>query len=97
MIYSVIFILQNNYSLNSNKELLAMGGANIVGPFFQCYGSTASLSRTSVINSIGAKTVLHAAFAVAVMGLVLVAMTSTLFYLPNATLASIVMFGVYGM
>ncbi len=74
-----------------------MGSANIIGPIFQCYGSTASLSRTSIIDNIGANTVLHAAYAFGVMILVLVALTSTLFYLPKATLASIVMFGVFGM
>ncbi len=74
-----------------------MGSANLIGPLFQCYGSSGSLSRTSVVDSIGARTVLHGAFAVVVMGLVLVAMTSTLFYLPKATLASIALFGVYGM
>ncbi len=74
-----------------------MGSANIIGPFFQAFGSTASLSRTSVIDNIGAKTVLHAAYAVVVMGLVLLALTSTLYYLPTTTLASILMFGVYRM
>jgi SulP family sulfate permease len=91
------FAMRNEYTVDANQELLAMGGANVIGPFFQTFVASASLSRTSVIDSIGSKTVLHGAFSVAVLAITLVALTPTLYYLPKATLSSVVLFGVFRM
>lgn len=67
-----------------------MAGANMVGSLFKAYPASASLSRTAVVQSISAKTRMHTIPAVAVVMLVLVAITPLLYTLPKAILASVV-------
>lgn len=45
-----------NYNISPNHELIALGSANLVGSFFLCFPSSASLSRSSVQERTGAKT-----------------------------------------
>ncbi|KAI1296895.1 Prestin [Halotydeus destructor] len=51
-----IFAAKHNYSIDPNQELLALGVTNIVGSFFSCLPSAASLSRSAVQESAGGKT-----------------------------------------
>lgn len=48
-----IFARRFNYVLDDNQELVAMGGAGIVGAFFSCYPPAGSLSRTALAASCG--------------------------------------------
>ena len=48
-----IFARRFNYTLGDNQELVAMGGAGIVGSFFSCYPPAGSLSRTALAASCG--------------------------------------------
>ncbi|CEM04299.1 unnamed protein product [Vitrella brassicaformis CCMP3155] len=86
-----------DYKIDSEQELVALSVANTLGSFFQCFPCATSLSRTSVIYSIGGKTILHNVPSVAVVCLTLFAITPLLYYLPYTILASVVLFGVYGM
>eukprot|EP00904_Undaria_pinnatifida_P011024 jgi/Undpi1/7051/HiC_scaffold_21.g09525.m1 len=90
-------INNNTYKINGAQELVAMASANMVGSLFKAYPASASLSRTAVVQSISAKTRMHTIPAVAVVMLVLVAITPLLYTLPKAILASVVMFGVVKM
>eukprot|EP00918_Siedleckia_nematoides_P035825 GHVU01077841.1.p1 GENE.GHVU01077841.1~~GHVU01077841.1.p1 ORF type:complete len:246 (-),score=28.13 GHVU01077841.1:13-750(-) len=47
------------YKIDADQEFVAHGIAGLSGSFFQCYPCATSLSRTSVNQSIGAKTPLH--------------------------------------
>lgn len=48
-----IFARQFGYPLDPNQELVALGGANIVGAFFSCYPPAGSLSRTALVANCG--------------------------------------------
>jgi len=76
---------------------VAMAAMNVVGSFFKCFPAAASLSRTSVTNSLGVRTTAHNGFYSVVILLTLVAITPVLYYLPKAMLASVVLFGVFKM
>jgi SulP family sulfate permease len=47
---------EEKYSLKPNRELIALGTANLVGSFFQSYPVSASFSRSAVKFQSGAKT-----------------------------------------
>lgn len=85
------------YQIDPDQELVALSCCNFFGSFFQCFPCATSLSRTSVISSTGARTQLHNISSVLVLVLTLSVITPLLFYLPNAVLAAVVLFGVYGM
>lgn len=80
-----------------NKELVGQGLANIVGSFFQSYVVSGSFSRSAVAAREGAKTGLFAIVsALGVMSVILF-MTPLLYHLPQAVLAVIIMFAVFGL
>lgn len=87
----------NDYRVDANKELIALGMGNIVGSFFQSYPSTGGFSRTAVNNSSGAKTPLSAIFSALVVAFTLLFLTSLFYYLPKAIIASIIMVAVFGL
>ena len=85
---------EEKYSLKPNKELMALGTANLVGSFFQSYPVSASFSRSAVKFQSGAKTGMTAVFSALIVGLTLLFFTSLFFYLPIAVLAGIIMVAV---
>ena len=48
-----IFARRFNYNLDPNQELIAMGGANLIGAFTSCYPPAGSLSRTALVANCG--------------------------------------------
>ena len=87
----------NTDYIDSNQELIALGGSNIVGAFFQSYISTASFSRSAINNDSGARTNLAGIISVLLVVLTLLFLTPLFYYLPNAALASIIMVSVLGL
>ena len=85
---------EEKYSLKPNRELIALGTANLVGSFFQSYPVSASFSRSAVKFQSGAKTGMTAIFSALMVGLTLLFFTSLFFYLPIAVLAGIIMAAV---
>lgn len=53
---ALIFSQKLNYEIDFNQELLAMGGANVVGSFLSCFPLAASLSRSTIQQSVGGRT-----------------------------------------
>lgn len=85
------------YSIRPDQELVALGACNFVGSCFQCFPNATSLSRTCVVASTGGLTQLHQISNALVLVFTLSFMTPLLYALPNAVLAAVVLFGVYGM
>lgn len=83
--------------VDTNKELIGQGLANIVGAFFQSYTVSGSFSRSAVAAGAGAKTGLYAVVSALVVLVVLLFLTSYLYHLPQAVLATIVMMAVFGL
>ena len=85
---------EEKYFLKPNKELMALGTANLLGSFFQSYPVSASFSRSAVKFQSGALTGMTAVFSASIVGLTLLFFTSLFFYLPIAVLAGIIMVAV---
>ncbi len=86
-----------NYKVVPNKELIALGLANVGGSFFQGYPVTGGFSRTAVNDQAGAKTGMSAIISAGLIILTLLFLTPLFYYLPNAILASVIMVAVFGL
>lgn len=86
-----------DYEVDSNQELIALGSANIIGSLFQSYPTTGGFSRTAVNDQAGAKTGVAPIISALVVGLTLLFLTPLFYYLPNAVLAAIIMVAVFGL
>jgi MFS superfamily sulfate permease-like transporter len=83
--------------VNTNRELVGQGLANIAGSFFSSYTVSGSFSRSAVAARVGAKTGLFAIISALAVVLVLLFFTDYLYHLPQAVLAVIVMMAVFGL
>lgn len=88
---------KDTVTIDPNKELLALGSANILGSLFQSYLSSASFSRSAINNAAGARTPVASLVSMVLVALTLLFFTHLFYYLPNAALASIIMVSVVGL
>ncbi|WP_462328924.1 SulP family inorganic anion transporter [Thiohalocapsa halophila] len=88
---------QTKERVDTSKELVGQGLANIVGSFFSSYTVSGSFSRSAVAAKNGAKTGMFAIFSAVGVMLVLLFLTPLLYHLPQAVLAVIVMMAVFGL
>lgn len=87
----------DDYKIDANQELIALGTSNIIGSLFQSYPTTGGFSRTAVNDQAGAKTGISHLISALIVGLTLLFFTPLFFYLPNAVLAAIIMVAIYGL
>ena len=87
----------NDYKVDANQELIALGLSNIVGSIFKSYPSTGGFSRTAVNNQSGAKTGMSFIIAAGVVALTLLFLTPLFYYLPKAVLGGIIIVAVMGL
>lgn len=80
-----------------NRELIALGTANLLGSIFSSYTVTGSFSRSAINNKMHAKTLLSSLVSVLMVAATLMFLTPVFYYLPNAILASIIMVSVIGL
>jgi MFS superfamily sulfate permease-like transporter len=83
--------------VDTNRELVGQGLANIAGSFFSSYTVSGSFSRSAVAARAGAKTGLFAIISALAVVLVLLFFTAYLYNLPQAVLAVIVMMAVFSL
>jgi SulP family sulfate permease len=81
--------IQRGEDINTDQELTGLGVASIVAGFFQAMPPTGGMSRTAV-NLLNAHTQLASIITCLIVILSLYTLTSALYYLPSATLASII-------
>lgn len=91
------FAAKYDYSISPNRELFAIGMANIVGAFFQSFSISGSFSRTAVNAEAGARTPVANIISALLVGLTLLVLTPLLYYLPVPILAAIIMVAAFGM
>ncbi|KAI8369704.1 sulfate transporter family-domain-containing protein [Blakeslea trispora] len=84
----------NDYAINPDQEVIAIGFTNIWASFFGAYPSTGSFSRTAIKARSGVKTPIAGIFSALVVVLALYALTPAFYYIPDATLAAIVIHAV---
>lgn len=88
---------KDEYELDNNQEMIALGLSNVVGSLWGSYPVTGGFSRSAVKNESGARTNLSAFVSAALMGLVLLFLTPLFYYLPLAVLGSIILVAVSGL
>ncbi|KAK7245868.1 hypothetical protein RIF29_40722 [Crotalaria pallida] len=91
------FAAIKDYSLDGNKEMLAMGTMNIIGSMTSCYIATGSFSRSAVNFMAGCKTAVSNIVMSIVVLLTLILITPLFKYTPNAVLSSIIIVVVLGL
>eukprot|EP00076_Gallus_gallus_P027697 XP_015151094.1 sodium-independent sulfate anion transporter isoform X2 [Gallus gallus] len=91
------FASQNDYRIDANQELLAMGTANILGSFFSSYPITGSFGRTAVNAQTGVCTPMGGLVTGTLVLLSLAYLTSLFCYIPKAALAAVIISAVVPM
>uniref|UniRef100_A0A8C3KZF5 Solute carrier family 26 member 11 n=1 Tax=Chrysolophus pictus TaxID=9089 RepID=A0A8C3KZF5_CHRPC len=91
------FASQNDYRIDANQELLAMGAANILGSFFSSYPITGSFGRTAVNAQTGVCTPMGGLVTGTLVLLSLAYLTSLFCYIPKAALAAVIISAVVPM
>ncbi|CAO3622858.1 unnamed protein product [Mucor fragilis] len=84
----------NNYKIDADQEIIAIGAANVIGSFFGAYPNTGSFSRTAITARSGARTPMSGVFSALVVLLCLYALTPAFYYIPDAILSAIIIHAV---
>ncbi len=84
----------HRYDILPNRELIALGFANVAGGFTGGYPIAGGLSRTAVNARAGARTQVSALVTAAVVIVTLVAFTGAFYYLPKAALSAVIVSAV---
>nr|CBK55656.1 sulphate transporter [Astragalus glycyphyllos] len=91
------FAAMRDYSIDGNKEMVAMGTMNIICSFTSSYVATGSFSRSAVNYMAGCKTAVSNIVMSMVLLLTLLVITPLFKYTPNAVLASIIIAAVMNL
>lgn len=91
------FALRHNDDFKPNKELGALGLANITAGLFGAMPGSGSASRGAAAESAGLKTQTAQLFAAATIAVVLVFFNNLLYFMPTSVLAAIVLVAVAGL
>lgn len=92
-----IYATKHRYDVDPNRELVALGAANLVGAVFRAFPTTGGFSRTAVNDQAGARTTVATLVAAGVIAVTLLLLTGLFEGLPNAVLAAIVLTAVAGL
>jgi sulfate permease, SulP family len=91
------FAQKHGYEVDANRELTAIGGANLVGGLTGAFPVSSSNSRSAVNDSTGARSQAAVVVAAAVVGLFLVFAMPLIEPLPKAALGVIVVVAAAGL
>jgi SulP family sulfate permease len=83
--------------VDANRELVALGAANLGAAFTGGYPVTGGFSRSAVNFAAGARTPLASIVTAGLIGIVLLSMTPLFYFLPKAVLAAIIVVAVAGL
>ncbi|RUS29640.1 sulfate transporter family-domain-containing protein [Jimgerdemannia flammicorona] len=84
----------NDYQIDPDQEIVAIGVTNIIGAFFSAYPATGSFSRTAIKAKSGVRTPIAGVYTAIVVILALYALTPAFYYIPDAGLAAIIIHAV---
>ena len=91
------FAQKHGYEVDANRELTAIGGANLVGGLTGAFPVSSSNSRSAVNDSAGAKSQAAVLVAAAVVGLFLLFAMPLIEPLPTAALGVIIVMAAAGL
>jgi sodium-independent sulfate anion transporter 11 len=84
----------NNYTINPSQEMVAIGVTNVLGPFLGAYAATGSFSRTAIKSKAGVRTPFAGVITACVVLLAIYALPAVFYYIPNASLAAVIIHAV---
>ncbi|KAK4349960.1 hypothetical protein RND71_029273 [Anisodus tanguticus] len=91
------FAAMQNYQVDGNKEMIALGLMNMVGSCSSCFVTTGSFSRSAVSYNAGGKTVVSNIVMAATVLITLLFLMPLFHYTPNLILAAIIITAVIGL
>ena len=91
------FAQKHDYEIDANRELTAVGGANLIGGLTGAFPVSSSNSRSAVNDAAGAKSQGAVIFAAAVVGLFLLFAMPLIEPLPTAALGVIIVVAAAGL
>nr|XP_021495367.1 sodium-independent sulfate anion transporter isoform X4 [Meriones unguiculatus] len=94
LVWTVTTASQNNYRIDANQELLAIGLTNVLGSFVSSYPVTGSFGRTAVNAQSGVCTPAGGLVTGALVLLSLDYLTSLFYYIPKSALAAVIIMAV---
>lgn len=97
MLTAQSFAEKNRYSIDTDREFVALGLANMASSFSQGFAISGADSRTAVADSSGGRTQLTSIIAALTIALVLLFFTAPLAYVPVAALGVVLVFGALSL
>ncbi|XP_039715273.1 sodium-independent sulfate anion transporter isoform X4 [Pteropus medius] len=94
LVWTATTASQNNYRIDANQELLAIGLTNVLGSFVSSYPVTGSFGRTAVNAQSGVCTPAGGLVTGVLVLLSLGCLTSLFPYIPKAALAAVIIMAV---
>ncbi|TYH16691.1 hypothetical protein ES288_A05G135500v1 [Gossypium darwinii] len=91
------FASLQNYQVDGNKEMMAIGLMNMAGSCTSCYVTTGSFSRSAVNYNAGAQTAVSNIVLAAAVLVTLLFLMPLFYYTPNVILAAIIITAVIGL
>ncbi|XP_071381228.1 sodium-independent sulfate anion transporter [Centroberyx affinis] len=91
------FASQNDYRIDANQELFAIGLTNIMGSFVSAYPVTGSFGRTAVNSQTGVCTPAGGIVTSVIVLLSLAFLMPAFYYIPKASLAAVIICAVAPM
>lgn len=84
----------NNYKIDPNQELIAIGVSNLVGTLFNAYPATGSFSRSAIKAKAGVRTPLAGWFTGVCVVVALYALTGAFYWISSASLSAVIIHAV---
>ena len=91
------FAAKHSYRVDTNREFLAIGAANLLVGFGQGYPVSGGMSQSAVNESAGAKTPASLVVACLLLGMVPLLLGGVFRHLPDPVLAAIVLMAIRGL
>ena len=86
-----IFAVKNHYVIDANRDLVALGAANVMTGLSHGFVISGADSRTAVNDLVGGKTQITSLVAAACTALVLLFLTAPLAFVPVAALGAVLL------
>ncbi|MDY0780843.1 solute carrier family 26 protein [Tenacibaculum sp. IB213877] len=88
---------QDDYRVEPNQELIALGLSNLLGSLFKSYPSASSFSRSAINAESGGTTGVSAIVSAIIVMITLLFLTPVFYYLPKTVLAAIIVVAVFNL
>jgi len=97
MVQARIFANRNRYEVDPDKELIAVGAANIAAGLSQSFAVCGTDSRTAIADDMGGKSQVTGLVVAGIMLVTLLFLTGPIAYLPSCALAAVLVMSSVGL